>query len=63
MKTFECKKLRPCSGLIMAKTKTNKVEFPTKPSNKVLVNYIDYKKFYTDSGSRDPVTGISQTRN
>ena len=45
MKTFECKKLRPCSGLIMAKTKTNKVEFPTKPSNKVLVNYIDYKKF------------------
>ena len=50
MKTFECKKLRPCSGLIMAKTKTKPAEYFERHSPNILKNYNDYKKLFKESG-------------
>ena len=52
MNTFDCQKLIPCSGLIMAKTKTQRVEHLEKHliSSHTLRNYKVYKKLYTESG-------------
>ena len=50
MKTFDCKKSRPRSGLIMAKTKTQPVEFLENLASLTRTKYKDYKKLYKESG-------------
>ena len=56
METFECKKIRPCSGLIMA-NETKQVEFIMRNElkNPELKNnresYKEYKKLFIESGT------------
>ena len=61
MKSFDCDKLRPCSGLIVT-SETKEVQYFLKQSNKFddsisilttkqLKSYEEYKQLYTKSGN------------
>ena len=52
MKYFDCQNISPCSGLIMAKTKTKPVEI--SEMSKSLYNWnnnMNFKWLYTNSGT------------